>query len=44
MRKRLTRWVLAFLALGLAYPAVASAAQVAAKAACSCGYCPFGCC
>jgi hypothetical protein len=44
MVRRLSRYVTALVALGLAFPAVASAAQVAAKAAAACGHCPFGCC
>jgi hypothetical protein len=44
MKRRLTRLILALVALGLAYPAVASAAELAAKAAHACGACPLGCC
>jgi hypothetical protein len=45
MMRRMTRYLLALVALGLAYPAVASAAELAAKAACACGgHCPMSCC
>ena len=42
--RKLIRYVMAFVALGLAFPAMASAAQVAAKAVAACPHCPFGCC
>ena len=44
MVKKLGSYLLGLLALGFAFPAVASAAQVAVKAASACGHCPFGCC
>jgi hypothetical protein len=42
--RTLSRFVMALVALGLAFPAMASAAQVAAKAVATCAHCPFGCC
>lgn len=42
--RKLIRYVMALVALGLAFPAMASAAQVAAKAVSACAHCPFGCC
>jgi len=43
--RKLSRFVVALVALALAFPGVASAAQVIARAVCTCcPECPLGCC